>query len=57
MLAESEDSETNLKLFASPWSAPAWMKTNNNLTGDTSHNKIIFSYHYIHYYVSGITWK
>ena len=29
-------SETNLKLFASPWSAPAWMKTNNNLTGDRS---------------------
>lgn len=36
MLAESEDSEANLKLFASPWSAPAWMKTNNNLTGDTT---------------------
>ena len=23
----------NLKLFASPWSAPAWMKTNNDLIG------------------------
>jgi glucosylceramidase len=23
---------TDLKLFASAWSAPAWMKTNNNIT-------------------------
>ncbi|XP_059139427.1 lysosomal acid glucosylceramidase-like [Physella acuta] len=25
-----------IKLFASPWSAPAWMKTNNNMTGKGS---------------------
>lgn len=23
----------NLKLFSSPWSAPAWMKNSNNLVG------------------------
>ncbi|XP_074650031.1 lysosomal acid glucosylceramidase-like [Tubulanus polymorphus] len=27
-------SKRNLTLFASPWSAPAWMKTNKNLTGN-----------------------
>ncbi len=26
-----ERSKNNLKLFASPWSPPAWMKTNNNM--------------------------
>ncbi|KAH3869575.1 lysosomal acid glucosylceramidase-like [Dreissena polymorpha] len=26
-------SPRNLSLFGSPWSAPAWMKTNNNMTG------------------------
>ncbi len=26
-------SNKNIKLFASPWSAPAWMKTNNALNG------------------------
>jgi glucosylceramidase len=26
-----ESSKNNLKLFASPWSPPAWMKTNNNM--------------------------
>jgi glucosylceramidase len=26
-----ESSENNVKLFASPWSPPAWMKTNNNM--------------------------
>jgi len=24
---------SELKLFGSPWSAPAWMKTNNNISG------------------------
>ena len=26
-------SSHNVKLFGSPWSAPAWMKTNNDLAG------------------------
>ena len=26
-------SPTNISLFGSPWSSPAWMKTNNNMTG------------------------
>ena len=25
-----------IRLYSSPWSAPAWMKTNNNLTGKGS---------------------
>ncbi len=29
--AAIEKSNNNLKLFASPWSPPAWMKTNNNM--------------------------
>lgn len=34
-LKMAQDIKTNgeIKLFASPWSAPAWMKTNNNLIG------------------------
>ncbi|KAK7486771.1 hypothetical protein BaRGS_00021918 [Batillaria attramentaria] len=27
-------SQRGIKLFASPWSAPAWMKTNKNMTGN-----------------------
>lgn len=27
-------SQRGLKLFASPWSAPAWMKTNKNMSGN-----------------------
>ncbi len=26
----------NIKLFGSPWSAPAWMKNNNDLAGKGS---------------------
>jgi len=29
-------SKRNISLFGSPWSAPAWMKTNNNMTGKGS---------------------
>ena len=32
-MASEIASEKYLKLFASPWSAPAWMKTNNNIKG------------------------
>ena len=27
---------SDMKLFGSPWSAPAWMKTNNDLAGKGS---------------------
>ena len=33
MLNLAKTVNPNLKVFASPWSAPAWMKTNNNITG------------------------
>ena len=29
-------SNRNISLFGSPWSAPAWMKTNQNMTGKGS---------------------
>ena len=29
-------SERKMSFFGSPWSAPAWMKNNNNLTGKGS---------------------
>lgn len=41
-MAQTALGNTQLKLFASPWSAPAWMKTNNemenggNLKGDVN---------------------
>ena len=31
--ASLRPSDSPLKLYASAWSAPAWMKTNNALTG------------------------
>ena len=27
-------SQRGVKMFASPWSAPAWMKTNHNMSGN-----------------------
>ena len=29
-------SQRNITLFASPWSSPAWMKTNQNMSGKGS---------------------
>ncbi|WP_407405118.1 glycoside hydrolase family 30 protein [Chryseobacterium sp.] len=50
----------NIKIFATPWSAPAWMKTNGNLSGgslrndqDTNNNQIYFS-SYADYFVKYI---
>lgn len=34
--AAQKMSKKKLLMFASPWSAPAWMKTNNNMTGKGS---------------------
>ena len=39
-LKEIKKSYPHVKLFLTPWSAPAWMKLNKDLTGQSSPNKL-----------------
>ena len=36
ILKATEAAGAPLRLFATPWSPPAWMKTNNNMNGTSS---------------------
>ncbi|KAL7919605.1 glycoside hydrolase family 30 protein [Trichoderma austrokoningii] len=40
MLAQMKGLNSNLKVFGSPWSPPAWMKLNNAIDGDTTNNNL-----------------
>lgn len=43
-LQEARDLNPDLKLMGSPWSAPAWMKTNNSMTGGSLRTNYEASY-------------
>lgn len=40
MLAQMKGLNSNLKIFGSPWSPPAWMKLNNAIEGNTNNNNL-----------------
>lgn len=40
MLAQMKGLNSNLKIFGSPWSPPAWMKLNNAIDGNTTNNNL-----------------
>lgn len=43
-LLQARDLNPDLKIMASPWSAPAWMKTNNSMTGGSLRTNYEASY-------------
>jgi len=52
MIQDALKDAPNLKLFASPWSAPAWMKNNGNMVHGSLMNVPAIKQAWSHYYVN-----